>query len=441
MTMEVQTLTKLLKDKSKEDLIELIAVLTESDNKKSDKIIKDYAKNHSIARSKLLLVEEKVKAEWKKAKRIINDSNNYGGCDSQEEESAYRSLDEINELIQSHKVSWKLRQQLLNDMLQKNIYDNSGFTDGLVDSAHVLCQTKAEKLYFADLLNQEGSSYYKKYAASIYEELGEDEKYLEIRMAHLEYGSDYFDLARYYMDRNKADEALKVVKMGLKNAVGRLDEIYQYLYDSYVKINDVKALWDLYDHAMKDGRDKDTMLKLMYDYCKAQKDHEKQHELLLNLTLTASGCDVKKWYDKCKIELPSSIWEKHKKQLLNRMKKKNIHDYLTICFEQGNLMEILECVKNRANYRGFYNVDENHQYSKVLAKTYPQEILSLYRHEVASYVDQGGRENYRHAVSVLHEIHQLMIENKLEKDWTAYLTAFKIEHKRKRTLMELLDTF
>ena len=77
-----------------------------------------------------------------------------------------------------HDISWLVRKEVLDELLEQIAEDNSGFTDYMVDLTVKLCYSKEERLYLADFLSMNGSSYYKEFASRIYREIGENQKYL-----------------------------------------------------------------------------------------------------------------------------------------------------------------------------------------------------------------------------------------------------------------------
>jgi tetratricopeptide (TPR) repeat protein len=52
--------------------------------------------------------------------------------------------------------------------------------------------------------------------------LGDREKYLELRRLKMVYGTDYYDLARFYWEEGNREQALAVAEEGLKNGQGQL---------------------------------------------------------------------------------------------------------------------------------------------------------------------------------------------------------------------------
>ena len=124
----------------------------------------------------------------------------YGGGPESEEEKAYYELEAMTEMFEENKeVSWLIKKEILDQMLRYVASDNSGFTDYLMDIALMMCRNKQENIYLADYLMEHASYYYRGIASRLYLENGEEQKFIESKKANLKYGSDYLELASYYL--------------------------------------------------------------------------------------------------------------------------------------------------------------------------------------------------------------------------------------------------
>ena len=146
----------------------------------------------------MLIIENQIKKCWEKAGRIIEEFDIYGGGTESDEEDACYELEIMIKLLEENEVPWIVRKEILDQMLDFIASDNSGFTDYLMDIALIMCKSKQENIYLADFLSKNANFYYKRLAAKIYLENGEEQKFLENKRENLEYGSDYLELASYY---------------------------------------------------------------------------------------------------------------------------------------------------------------------------------------------------------------------------------------------------
>ena len=439
--MDATTLKKLIGNLDKKELIKIIGIIANSSDVAEQKLL-DYCHKYAVEENKNIIFEKQLKQHWKKSYSIIQMANMYGGCPDSDEEDAYDEMSIMEDLIEkNHDISWLVRKEVLDELLEQIAEDNSGFTDYMVDLTVKLCYSKEERLYLADFLSMNGSSYYKEFASRIYREIGENQKYLVSRKAQLNYGSDYLDLASYYKQNGNAELALQTVLEGLNKAEGRLDDIYGYLFKYYKKKNNETAICELYQTALKRKRDIDYIAELIYDYYKEKQDYVHQKEMLLNLIQYADSREIKKWYLRCKIELSEQDYIENEQGLLETLKKKKLSAYYDICIEKGKTEEILEYLKQHLNFWDWQRIDDKHRYSKALAAKYPQDIIDLYWKEVKYYINLGKEKNYRHAVSVLREIRQIMKKNRWTEDWNNYYAKFLEENHRKKLLIKELEKF
>ena len=432
--MDEKTLEQLIGNLDKNDLLKLIGQIVQTNSAAEQDLLVFCQKKSTPANSKLIVGELMLK-RWHNARDIISDANEYGGCSDEEEGDADWELEEITKLVQANDIPWEYRKAVLDEMLVQIAHDNSGFTDTLVDMAELLCQSASEKAYLADFLAKNGSSYYKKHAATMYENLGDLEKWLNIRKDNLEYGSDYLVIAKYYDDKDDHKTALKYVLDGFDRSSGRMDELYQYLFKHYLACKNDKALWDLYEKVIKKQRDLDCMAELMYHYCKQKSDYQGQKNMLIKLLETCNASEILKWYKQCRQDFKPEDWQQEENSILQRIKNKSITTYLDLCLEKGNKKEVLEIVLHPPRMNFFSSIDSGHRYSKMLVEDYPIEILKLYWGQVHLLVSEGQNKNYRKAASTLQEIKSIMLKNKLAAEWEKQLSELKETYKRRRNFL------
>lgn len=440
--MDKKTINSLIGKFDKKQLQELIVYIV-SVNESAKELMLDYChKKESDAKTDnhTLIIESKIKQYWKNAAQIIEEFDMYGGGPESEEDDACDMLRNMMKLFEDNEVSWIVRKEILDEMLDFIASDNSGFTDFLMDIAFIMCTNKQENLYLADSLIKNSNSYYRGVAARIYLENGEEQKFVESKKANLQYGSDYLELAAYYKKHNDEETALKTVLEGLNKAYGRLDEMYEYLFKHYEKNKNEAALEKLYAGSEKRNRDQDTITELMHQYYQKKGDYEKQKKALLKLLLCCDNRELRKLYQKCMQELSDEDFRKEEAAILSTIKKRNLSAYFDILMDKGETKEVIEYITQHQQYRG-WGLDQGHYFSKRLSAGYPREIVDMYWKEAAFYVSLGKEKNYDHAVGVLKEIRTIMKKNKWIDEWNDRYKAFLEEHRRKKLLLRSLEGF
>lgn len=440
--MDIKTINKLIKQFDKKQLQELVIYLV-SANKSVGETLLDYCQKKDAAAkadNHTLIIENKVRQHWNKASKIIEKFDMYGGGPEKDEDDAYSELEAMENLLEDNEVSWIIRKEILDQILHFVESDNSGFADYLMDIAVEMCTNKQENIYLADFLIENANTYYKRVAAEIYLKNGEEQKFIEIKKANLQYSSDYLDLAAYYNEQNDEETALKIVLEGLNSVDGRLDEIYKYLFWYYEENANEAALEKLLAESEKRKRDQDTITELMYQYYKRKGDYNKQKKALFTLISCCNEGRLYELYQKCRQELTEKDFSKEEQEILKMIKKRKLSVYFDILIDKNETKEIIEYIIQNQQYRE-WGIDYNHCFSKRLSKEYPREIVEMYWKEAAFYVSLGKERNYSDAVKVLKEIRTIMKKNKWTEEWDTKYKAFVADNKRKKLLLRLLEGF
>lgn len=442
--MDKKTIKQLINQYNNMELQELVCHIV-SKNKKAQQALLEYCQEHDEnpkSEKHNLIIEKQLQQHWMEASQIIEQFDMYGGGPASDEDDAYYELEKMEALLEDNKVSWKVRKEILDEMLEFVASDNSGFTDTLVDIALLMCETKEENIYLANFLNQNGNFYYSRLAEKIYLQNGEEQKFLESKKANLQFGSDYLELADYYKKHGEEKKALNIVLEGLEKAEGGLDEIYEYLFRYYKKKQKEDELEKLYKNAEKKQRNQDTITKLMYQYYKEKGDYKKQKGALFKLLDLEDNRKLYELYQKCKQELKCEDFETEEKEILQIIKKRDLLIYFDILLDKNQPKEVIEYLTNSPQSGKLgWRLDEGHRFSKRLSEQYPREVVEMYWKEVDFYVGLGKEKNYNHAVSVLKDIQKIMKRNKWQDEWNIKFQNFLEQHKRKKLLLKELEGF
>lgn len=428
----------MLQNADRNALIAIIAKMS-SQSHETEKIILDWCKNNNEKYRKKA-IETELMHHWAAARSVISIFNEYGGGPESDEEDAYDHLWKMDEIVKSNDISWEVRSEILDEMLEEFNIGNSGFDDILIDVASSFCKSAEERRYFADILAGGSSDYYRNYAARIYQSLGDNEQFLKTKLANLRYGSDYVEIAKYYAKAGDRTKELEYIWKGMQNSDGRLDELIAYIAPIYMREGNDKELKRLYELAKKTKWDHNifAIAQQLYQYAGQKGDYAAKKKMLLLILDTCDGSDLKKWCAICKKVLSAEDWQKEYEAILEKVKKKNIKYYLDICMETGKENIVLEYLQN-SNYRyDYWSIDYNQYFSSRLAAKYPDEILALYWKEVHRLLQVSNNKNYDTAVAFLKKIKALMKKNKQQTEWETQFRQLKETHRRKKNFMALL---
>lgn len=73
---------------------------------------------------------------------------------------------------------------------------------------------------------------------------------------------------------------------------------------------------------------------------------------------------LRKWFNECKKVLSDSDFQKHSDYLYSTFKKRNLHDYLQLRIEEGDLQEVLTKLQESPIASYGYGLDSGHELSK-----------------------------------------------------------------------------
>ena len=93
----------------------------------------------------------------------------------------------------------------------------------------MLFRSKKDLRDLAERFEDIGRDWPLDHARRIYREIGDNNKYLELRSLKMEYGLDYYDLATFYWETGKKDKAVEIAQKGIKKAKGRMNELRSFL--------------------------------------------------------------------------------------------------------------------------------------------------------------------------------------------------------------------
>lgn len=431
--MDKKTILKLLEGMTQEELIEIIINLANY-SEKGERWLLEYCRKNGDKKNQIFIIEKQLLSHWRNAEGIIGECNCYGG--GPREDEGYEELYAMDQIVEKHDISWDVRKEIIDGMMEQFKIGNSGFDDSLVDTSLAFCKEKEEKLYLAGLLKEYGGNYYQDFAANMYLQLGEEESFVEVQKNNLHYGSEYIKLADYYKKKKDIKRAVLLMEEALKKAEGRMDEIYSWLFRYYASSNNEDKILKLYETACKKKRDMDMMVSLLYEYYKEKNDYEKQKEYLLLMMKYSSSDAIRHWFHMCRAELHPEDFESNRQKIYEQLKAHSLKEYCEVLMTEGNEAEVLNYLNERTPYDDFWAFDYEHRFSRRLAKKFPKKIIDYYQKECECYCSMGRDKNYHYAAKILKEIKKLMVKNKMEKEWDTYFEEFMERHKRKKNLMK-----
>ena len=190
-------------------------------------------------------------SSWEQIKELLEQLRYERYVDDQWEiEEVWKICEALIKRGKLEQEDWKLRKNILSDIIKHDYYDNYGCYDPMLDLSEKICSKPEEFLVFAEILEESG--YYEKKAAYLYHQYGRDDKYVSYLETHLEKESEtYVALIEYYKEHNNFDGARRVAEQGLEKCKDDLTDIFIYLLTDAKKNKDEGRYKKFYSSAKR----------------------------------------------------------------------------------------------------------------------------------------------------------------------------------------------
>lgn len=335
----------------------------------------DYLKKHAtLTPSQQQQSEgEKLRALWAELAPDLDELDAYGGGDDDADFRVSSLLQEIAQALSRKKIEATYRQQLLGDVLPYIESGNAGLDDDLYDVAYATCYTDDDWRALAEAFETMGGDWKLDHARRIYRQLGNREKYLELRQRKLATGTDYFDLADFHWKAGERQKAMAVAEEGLLRGKGRMDELRQFVA-----------------HQAKSAGNRERYLALQFD------------QAIDHLT-----CDKYKVFRKL---CTTAEWQRYEAKILAQLENARDTEQLRIRMHRKEYEEAV-AVLTRSRYP-FYAWDGVYelQTAKCLEGRYPEAILKYYLSGLGNLKINATRKEYACKAQVMKKVHHMLVD-------------------------------
>lgn len=174
---------------------------------------------------------EAALALWHELAPDLAELDEYGGGDHETEDHVDNLLYDLQKKLEEGHVPRDYRRELLNKVIPYIESGNGGMDDPLYGVAYAACRDGEDLRDLAERFEAIDKDWPREHARDIYREIGDHEKYLELRSRKMVYGADFHDLAAYHWQRGDKEKAIATAEEGLAKAQGRKDELRVFLAD------------------------------------------------------------------------------------------------------------------------------------------------------------------------------------------------------------------
>ena len=395
------SLPELLEAAKREMLIELIIKLAENRTDVRVECLEYLQKHLTLSTAQKSRSEgEIIMGLWGDLYSDLYDLDEYGGGDYDKEDGVTDLMQEIQTILENSTVDEEARRGLLDEVVPFIESGNAGMDDSLYDLAYATCRSYDDWLNLAEMLEAMNKDWPTDHARKIYRKLGEREKYLELRQKKMKYGNDYHDLATFYWDEGNRKEALSIAEKGMKNGVGRMDELRAFLSD----------------RALEDGNRE--------YYLAIQFEQAVDHLTLEKYKSFKKICSAEEWmlFEPKIVEQFDTSWASE--QLKIRMEREEYDEALALLLKSNYPCHVGDS-------------GEALLIAKQLEERFPEQILTYYLSGLTQLNNNAPRKEYARLTRVMVNVRSLLVDvMKDEARWKVFAAKVKGENLRKPAFQE-----
>ncbi|MCI5122981.1 MAG: hypothetical protein D3925_00520 [Candidatus Electrothrix sp. AR5] len=396
--------------------------------------------------------EIQAKVYWTAADVTIGELDAYGMNDGSLEELAFDILELLVKVLTDNASLQDLQTSVIDELMGYYISGNTGIVDLLYDTASELCSKESHYRIMIDRLKR--SSYDQNLLATWYAKVGDTDAQRRTLESKLEYGMDYWRLARYWFDQGDDKQGINIILDGIAKSKGRKNELYETLQKHYQQQENYENIFKLLAQKLeKDEFDTrklgdDSTYQCLWRHYSKSNDYV-QLKKLLDLCLSGNKIDLD-LYKQAEKALNEDDWTEFKEKIIanlqDRIAKKQAsrnqnYGFLYTPSEISTLADIFHYAKNTHDLfetiKGDFQLME--QYNSLLLPEYPDEYLKVYKYRIDCLIVARGRKNYQEAIPYVKKVQQ--IYTKVVKDtasWKEYITHLRRSNKSLRALQEEL---
>lgn len=282
-------------------------------------------------------------------------------------------MQEVEQALSRKTIEAGYRQQLLDNVLPYIESGNAGLDDDLYAVAYATCYSDDDWRALAEALHTMDGDWELDHARRIYRQLGDRDKYLELRQRKLVTGTDYHDLADFHWKAGERQKAMEVAEEGLRQGKGRMDELRQFVAKR----------------------------------AKSVGNRERYLALQFEQAVDPLTCDKYKAFRKL---CTAAEWKSYETKILACLKSAWDTEQLRIRMHRKEYDEVV-VVLSQSRYPHYaWDSAYELQTARRLESRYPEEILKYYVSGLGNLKTNAPRKEYARQAQVMGKIHRMLVE-------------------------------
>ncbi len=343
---------------------------------------------------------EAILSLWAELSPDLDELDEYGGGDYSLVDHVGGLLFEIQKKLDGKDVPAEYRYDLIDNLLPYIESSNAGLDDELYGVAYATCYNDDDWRSLAEALENMQDKWKVGCARSIYREIGDREKYLELRQMHMEYGADYHDLATFYWEAGEKEKAVTVAEKGLKQGTGRMDELRAFLAEN-----------------AKNTGNREQYLTLQFD------------QTVDHLTLDK--------YKAFKKICSSAEWKLYETKILEKMDAAWVSEQLKIYMHRKEYKQAVGILAEEKYPTHSWDGTEELKAAKKLESRFPEMILKYYLSGLGNLNMNATRKEYARKAKVMAKVRHMYVDiMNNDEQWQAFASKVKNSNIRRPAFQE-----
>lgn len=359
-------------------------------------------------RARTLNAQDQVEIYW----HIVTAGNNcieeYSDLDSGTVEKAIRLY---GKAVASLNLDHKQKRYHINTLIEAcewPMCDYADLIETIKSALDEIGSTPEDYRYIIKSLEVADMPLVDEWLASYYRKLGDEERYLKLRMNNLQTEEQYLDLARYWQSQGDTKKYIKT----LEDWVGAV---------SKKRVGEDR--WIIFAQAGAE-----SIFSLLTEHYRKQGDYANLDRILM-VTANYGHIDLELYKEIETVAKKLRKWTEHKAQLIERAKK--FPELLAqIYLYEQDWPAAINLAKREKNLGVRALVADG------IRSQHPQEAIRIYDGLVQDLIAQRGRDSYRRAADYAGEIKEIYQTLNAKKDWQGYLENIRKTNKRLTALQE-----
>ena len=343
---------------------------------------------------------EALMSLWYEAEPDLSELDDYGGGDYDLVDHVGELLYELAKGLEQKKIHREYRRELLDEVISYIRSGNAGMDDELYDVTYAACYDSEDLRDLAKRFETTGREWPIDHARRIYRDIGDHQKYLELRSHRMKYGSDYHDLATFYWETGERNKAIEVAIKGLKEAEGRMDELRTFMIERAQESEDRPGYLELKFEEAVDGLTLEKY-RAFKKVCTKEEWDDFEPRMLASLGSAWDG-------DRMRIHMFRKEYDK----ALSILKTNRYPDR---AYDDGGILKVAEDLES----------------------VYPEEILSFYIAGLGNLNGSFDRKIYARKARVMAKVRHVWVDllEKPEK-WKEFGSRVKHMNLRRSAFQE-----